>query len=265
MAKTTEQVLQQQKEQADADRERKQKRKPQPQPAPQPTAAPQSTAVATKPATTLPAMPDKRTSVEKFLDEEAPSRLVGRRIDFSKEGEFVVFDTGEKVGPETDFLALCAETLVEWIKFNGEGVAPTQIAGLLYDGFELPSKDELPDRDKSQWPIGLSGEPEDPWKRGTYIVLQNADTHEFFTFVTRTNTGRRAAANLLRHYERLRKSHPDECPVVRLKVGGFEHKDSRVGWVKTPVFVVVGRSKVDPTTRPDTSPAADMDDQIPFD
>jgi hypothetical protein len=263
MARTTKQVLQQQE--ADADRDRQQKQKP--KSATQPTTAEpalQSIAVATKPATSLPAMPDKRTSVEKFLDEEAPNRLVGRRIDFSKEGEHVIADTGEKIGSETDFLALCAETLVEWIKFNGEGVPPTQIAGLLYEDFQLPPRDTLGDDDKAQWPIGLSGAPEDPWKRGTYIVLQNAETHEYFTFVTRSKTGRIAAANLLRHYERLRKSHPGECPIVRLKVGGFEHKDTRVGWVKTPVFVVVGRSKVDPTTRPDTSLRADMDDEIPF-
>jgi hypothetical protein len=76
--------------------------------------------------------------------------------------------------------------LIEWIKFNGEGVPPTQIAGLLYDGFELPPRESLGDSDKAQWPIGLSGMPEDPWKRGTYIVLQNVATHEYFTFVTRS-------------------------------------------------------------------------------
>jgi hypothetical protein len=265
MTQTSEQVLRQQE--ADAARERQQKPKAQPKPAPQSTAAkqsPQSTAIATRPKTTLPAAPDTRTSVEKFLDAEAPSRVVGRRIDFSKEGEYVVADTGDKIGPETDFHALCSETLVGVIKFNGEGNPPTQIAGLLYEGFEVPAQNELPDRDPSQWPLGLSGAPEDPWKRETYLVLQNVDTKEFFTFVTRSKTGRSAAANLLRHYERLRKSHPGESPIVRLKVGGFDHKDPRVGWVKTPVFVVVGHALVDTSTRPDTSLGADMSDSIPF-
>jgi hypothetical protein len=212
----------------------------------------------------LPAMPDKRTSVEKFLDEEAPNRLVGRRIDFSKEGEFVIADTDDKINPDTDFHALCGETLIEWIKFNGKDNPPTQIAGLLYENFELPSRESLGDNDYAEWPIGLSGQPEDPWKRGTYIVIQDVDTKEFFTFVTRSKTGRTAAANLLRHYERLRKSHPGECPVVKLKVGGFEHKDSRVGWVKTPVFVVVGHAPVDSSARPDTSLGAEMNDELPF-
>ena len=53
-----------------------------------------------------------------------------------------------------------------------------------------------------------------------------ADTDEFFTFTTSSRTGRRAVGNLLRHYDRMQRANPDEYPVVRLKQGGFEHKDS---------------------------------------
>ena len=53
-------------------------------------------------------------------------------------------------------------------------------------------------------------------------------------------------------------------PVVRLKVGGFNHRDERVGWVEVPVFAVVGRQPKDSAAKPDTSPAGDMSDQIPF-
>jgi hypothetical protein len=40
----------------------------------------------------------------------------------------------------------------------------------------------------------------------------------------------------------MQRTHPDQYPVVRLKIGGFQHKDDRVGWVKTPVIAVVGRT-----------------------
>ena len=53
-------------------------------------------------------------------------------------------------------------------------------------------------------------------------------------------------------------------PVVRLKVGGFNHRDERVGWVPTPVLAVVGRAPKDSAAKPDSSPAADMSDQIAF-
>jgi hypothetical protein len=62
----------------------------------------------------------------------------------------------------------------------------------------------------------------------------------------------------------MQKTHPDMYPVVRLKVGGFSHRDERVGWVQVPVFAVVGRAAKDSAAKPDSSPAADMNDQIPF-
>jgi len=50
----------------------------------------------------------------------------------------------------------------------------------------------------------------------------------------------------------------------RLKVGGFQHRDDRVGWVKTPVIAVVGRAPKDGAAKPDSSPKGDLQDEIPF-
>jgi hypothetical protein len=96
------------------------------------------------------------------------------------------------------------------------------------------------------------------------VVLQQTDTNELFTFRTRSKTGRRTVGNLLRHYDRMRKTHPDQYPVIRLKKGGFQHRDDRIGFVPTPTFVVVGRAPEGSTTKPDTSPRADLDDEVPF-
>jgi hypothetical protein len=52
--------------------------------------------------------------------------------------------------------------------------------------------------------------------------------------------------------------------VVKLKTGGFNHKDDRIGWVPTPVFAVVGRAPRDSAAKPDTSLSGDMSDTIPF-
>jgi hypothetical protein len=49
---------------------------------------------------------------------------------------------------------------------------------------------------------------------------------------------------------------------VKLKQGGFNHR--KVGWVATPVFAVVGRTSRGNAAKPDTSSAADMNDEIPF-
>jgi hypothetical protein len=171
---------------------------------------------------------DQRDSVQRYLDEVAPASIVGRMIKFGKEGQFVTPDDGEPIAVDA-----------EW------------------------PRESLGDLDESQWPIGLDNLPADPWQHQMYLVLQRTTTMEMFTFVTSSKTGRRAVGNLLRHYDRVRKAHPDDCPVVRLKVGGFPHDDDRVGWVKVPVFVVVGRRPRDSSAIPDTTPGGDLNDSIP--
>jgi hypothetical protein len=95
--------------------------------------------------------------------------------------------------------------------------------------------------------------------------LQSGSTGELFTFTTSNVTGRGAVGNLLRHYKRLQKTHPDQYPVVRLKPGGYKPRDPRRGdWQPVPVFVVVGKTPKDGTARPDTSVSADLNDAIPF-
>ena len=214
--------------------------------------------------TTALAMPDNRTDVQRYIDEIAPASIVGRMIKFSKDGEFVTTDDDAVIGNDVDFTALVDQTLIGWIKFNGEGAPPDRHMGLLYEGFVMPARESLGDLDQSKWEMGLDGKPQDPFSHQIYLVLQRGGSGELFTFVTSSTTGRRAAGTLLRHYDRMQRTHPDQYPVVRLKVGGFQHKDDRVGWVKTPVIAVVGRTQKDSAAKPDTSLAADLQDTIPF-
>ena len=212
------------------------------------------------------ALPDTRTPQQAYLDEIAPpSSLVGRPIKFDgKAGKWLFGDTDEEISPDTDFIPLCDEILIGWIKFNGKGEQPDRIQGLLYDGFIMPPASSLPDRDRSKWELGLDGEPADPWQHQMCLILQSPGTHELGTFATSSRTGRRAIGNLLRHYDRMRKKDDDHYPVVRLKVSGYNHRDERVGWVHTPVFAVVGKASKASAAIPDTSPSGDLDDGIPF-
>jgi hypothetical protein len=235
-------------------------RKPTPAPKPAPAIVPPA-----GPTTAIvPAMPDNRTPVQQYLDGVAPAAIVGRMIKFGKDGKFITADDTAVVSDEADFTALCDQTLVGWLKFNGAGEPPDRVMGVLYDDFQMPARDTLGDADPSSWELGLDGRPQDPWQHHVYLVLQRADTGELFTYVTSSITGRRAIGNLLRHYDRMTKTNPDEYPVVRLKVGGFQHRDDRVGWVATPVLAVVGRAPRDSAAKPDTSHAGDMNDAVPF-
>jgi hypothetical protein len=208
---------------------------------------------------------DTRPYRERYLDEVAPAMFPGKLVKFSKDGKFVVAESGEEISPDADFVALCDETLIGWIRFSDqEGEPPQRIQGILHDGFQMPPREALGDTDPAQWPIGLSGQPEDPWQHQVVLVLQNRETLELFSFSTSSKTGRRAIGNLLRTYDRLQRSHPDTYPVIRLKASGFNHRDTRIGWVPTPSFAVVGRAPKADAAVPDTSVAADMGDQIPF-
>ena len=85
-----------------------------------------------------------------------------------------------------------------------------------------------------------------------------------FTFATSSKTGRRAVGTLLKHYDRMQKTNPGELPVVRLRTGGFQHRDAQIGFVTTPCFVVCGRQPRDSVAQPDTSIGANIDDAILF-
>jgi hypothetical protein len=264
---TTQQVLRQQQQQAERDRLAAARRAAQPA-ARQPQDEVDgltSQAIAPARAASV-AVPDTRTPHQKYLDEVAPSMIAGRPVKFDgKDGKFTYEDTGEEIGPDSDFIALCDETLVGWIKFYHDGeTSPDRIQGLLYDGFAMPPRDDLGDLDRSKWELGLDGQPADPWQHQMNLVLQTPGTHELATYRTTNKTGRRAVGNLLKHYDRMRRKDDDHYPVVRLKVSGYNHKDERVGWVHTPVFAVVGKAPKASAAIPDTSPGGDLDDKIPY-
>lgn len=219
---------------------------------------------APRPTTNVPAAPDTRSSIERYVDEVAPPGIAGHLTKFTKEGEFRTKDTDETIGENEDFICLADQTLIGWQRFNGPGEMPTRDMGLLYENFVLRDKDTLPDRDSSKWELGLDGTPQDPWKSTQYLVLQKVSTGEIYTFSTDSQTGRNAVGQLLRHFNRMEKRRANEYPVVRLKKAGFEHRDPRVGWVNKPAFVVVGKTPKDSAEKPDTSLAKDMNDEIPF-
>jgi hypothetical protein len=267
--RTPEEITQQQKE--DAARQRQQQAGRPSRPVNVPPAAAAVASPVNVPAKATPAVPatntvDTRTPHQRYLDEVAPTAIVGRLIKFSKDGIFVTSDDEQPVDGDTDFYALCDEVQIGWIKYGREEGDETQrVAGLFYDGFQLPARASLGDLDETEWPLGLDGTtPEDPWKHFQNLVLERTDTRELFTFSTASKTGRRAVGNLLKHFDRLQRTHPGDVPIVRLRPGGFQHSDSRIGWVPVPVFCVAGHAPRNSAATPSTGIEADLNDQIPI-
>jgi hypothetical protein len=136
--------------------------------------------------------------------------------------------------------------------------------GLLYSDFRMPPRDSLGDNDAAAWELGLDGKPADPFQHHVYLVLENAETHEMFTFVTSSQTGRRAIGNLLKHFDRVQKTDAGHYPLVKLKTGGFTHRDERVGWVPVPVITVVGRIPRTDVAQPQGGGSDELNDKLPF-
>jgi hypothetical protein len=211
--------------------------------------------------TKLPASSDGRSFHDAYLDAIAPASIAGKMLKFSKDGEYQVVEDESTIGEDVQFVAVAPETLIGWIKFNGPGNPPSREMGLLYDGYQMPSRESLGDTDEAAWEMGLDGRPADPWVHTLYLVLQRVDNSELFTFAAMSKTSRRAVGVLLRHYDRMQRTHPGYLPVVNLKVGGYQHRDTRVGWVKTPVIAAVGQTLGENAAEPIP---ADMNDEIPF-
>lgn len=206
-----------------------------------------------------------QAAVQQYLSEIAPASIVGRMVKFSKEGVFTTTDDGKAMDDALPFIALCDQTLIGYLKFNGEGEPPDRHMGLLYDGYIMPPRESLGNTDQSEWETGLDGKPADPWQHHVYLVLQSTETEELFTFVTSSKTGRRAIGNLLRHYDRVKKTDAGFYPLVNLKTGGFQHSDPRVGFVSTPVFTVIGRIPRADAAKPDAAASsAPFNDDIPY-
>jgi hypothetical protein len=44
--------------------------------------------------------------------------------------------------------------MIAMVKFGEEGEPPDRRGGLLFEGFQLPLRQELGDLDEAEWPIG---------------------------------------------------------------------------------------------------------------
>jgi hypothetical protein len=94
------------------------------------------------------------------------------------------------------------------------------------------------------------------------LPLRRADTGEFFTFEAAAPTHLPATASLLKHFRRQEQRLPDQYPVIRFRLDGWD-RGPPVGWVHKPAFVVVGHTAKDDAAK-QASRKDDLDDEIPY-
>ena len=130
---------------------------------------------------------------------------------------------------------------------------------------------------RKTWPVGLSGQREDPWKPQWFLPLQSCDaSQELLIFVARNATGINAVMRLLDRVGKHPLARRGYLPKVRLEVGSYFNKTFKRDQ-PVPVFKVVGwvdgdGVPYDPATAPKSSPVpslsaaqkAELNDEVPF-
>jgi hypothetical protein len=141
----------------------------------------------------------------------------GRLFAFNGQtGIFRTLDDDVEVPSGTQFIAHLADTQKGFIKFNDDG-PPTSVMVRLDENAKVPERDELGDNDKSKWPIGMNGEPEDPWKPQFVIPMTLYDEGgEVYCYIARGIVAMNSAADLLGRWRFHPKRKAGLLPVIKV-------------------------------------------------
>jgi hypothetical protein len=189
----------------------------------------------------------------------------GRLLSFNgSTGIHRTLDDGVEMPAGAEFVGYLHEMQGGWIKFNPRA-APDVRMVRISDDAEVPPRDTLGDLDDTKWPLGLSGEPEDPWKEQFVIPLRRHDAGgELFFYIARGTVAMNSVRALLRSW----RWHPNRQagldPVIRIENGTYPSK--RFGGRKPkPILTII--NWVTETGAPPPPPppiGVAMRDEIPF-
>ena len=174
---------------------------------------------------------------------------------------------GEEVKMGTQFVAHCVGWTKCWVKFR-DGEMKERHLYRVSTNERVPAREELDDNVESEWEIGpQSGRPSDPWVYQYLLPLQNPESGEVVYFVTHSQGGKRAVADLVAEYGRRRnRTGQGNQPIIALDEGVL--KSPRYGDVPRPYFRVIdweaGAKEPIREINAGTIKKDDMDDDIPF-
>jgi hypothetical protein len=184
------------------------------------------------------------------------------------------WSAGKAATPVADGTKLVAlATAAGWVRWENGKPAEYRMR---QPGRRLPDRDELGYNDETEWPVGPSGEPQDPCRNTRWVYLVDPVTAEAFTFTTSSWGGRGAVTDLGDQISRMRTVHPDAVPIIELRAAEMLTKFGRKS---KPVFKIIGWKSADtnkplPVERQVTKREAkaaeeeasrrEMDDEIPY-
>ena len=94
-----------------------------------------------------------------------------------------------------------------------------QRMGLVVEGFQPERRSDLGDHDKDRWEVDNEGTPRDPWQFTNYLILQDGEGGEVYTFATASKGGLGAVGEVCKDYGKAMRQRPEQYPVIEIDVG----------------------------------------------
>jgi hypothetical protein len=184
------------------------------------------------------AIADHTDPFQAFADAVAPQHILGKLLKFTK-GDWVAGENSEPVDKTASFIVgmpALMTGLVRWRDFKPVEHAMVSVGS----GLLPPRREGLGDSDPSTWEVDDRGDKRDPWQPTSYLPMVSNNNGEVLTFAASSKGGLEALGKLSRIYAAHRRSAPGLLPVVTLSNGGYQHSRREFGYIKTPLFVVMG-------------------------
>ncbi|MGY3278157.1 hypothetical protein [Bradyrhizobium sp. S3.7.6] len=179
----------------------------------------------------------------------AGTRIIGKLLKFNK-GDWLVGQNGDIMQEGTELAANMNELLVGWIKWKDKKPAEQllvplidSVAAMKRGDLAMAKREALGDTDESQWETDDDGKPQDPWQQTNYLLFKVPgldDQDALFTFTASSRGAINAVKALCTDFGKQKRMWArGEMPVVKLLVDKYKH--DKYGWVKIPLFKIVGK------------------------
>ena len=180
-------------------------------------------------------LPSKDDETSNLLDAVKGDTGFEKLLKF-KQGEY--FCDGEEVPLGTKLVAHCIGLNRAWVHFADGTVVERKLYRAARNEIP-PERYELPDTDRSKWPIGINKQPADPWVYQYLLPMEDPATGDVRIFVGSSFGGRRAVADLCAAYSRRAKKTPGGGqPIITLQMVMMPTKN--FGDKPRPHFEIVG-------------------------
>jgi hypothetical protein len=176
-------------------------------------------------------------AINNYVNAEDPQMVIGKLLKFAK-GEYLKGMEAEVVPVGSLFVAACDMTVRGFILWV-DGKPARHVLGRIASGEPLPRREDLDRNDQNEWPLDGQNKPRDPWQPVMYLPMMGEDG-ELTTFTTGSTSGMKSLNRLLRRYATHAARHPDDYPLIRLRVDFFMHSDRAIGKVFYPDFEPAG-------------------------